>query len=75
MSKEPIGKFILDNAQGKQMADGAYYHYATVCSLLKAYADQQKQELVKDILDDMVGVHPEYYYEVVKEHLKIEDNE
>tara|TARA_R110000772_G_scaffold20466_5_gene56967 strand:+ start:119298 stop:119591 length:294 start_codon:yes stop_codon:yes gene_type:complete len=34
---EPIGKFIMDNAQGKQMADGMYYHYADVCNLLRMY--------------------------------------
>jgi len=34
---EPIGKFVLDNAQGVQVADGMYYHYSEVCSLLRKY--------------------------------------
>lgn len=33
----PIGDFIMDNAEGKILPDGTYYHYATVCSLLKKY--------------------------------------
>jgi len=33
----PIGKFIIDNAKGIQLADGAYYHYSEVIRLLKLY--------------------------------------
>ena len=35
---KPIGQFILDNAEGVQLPDGAYYHYSKVCELLKKYA-------------------------------------
>ncbi len=34
---KPVGSFIIENAEGIQMADGAYYHYAVVCRLLKLY--------------------------------------
>lgn len=37
---EPIGKFIIDNADGIQADDGMYYHYSVVCSLLRKYESQ-----------------------------------
>jgi hypothetical protein len=32
---EPIGTFIIDNADGIMGADGMYYHYTEVIKLLK----------------------------------------
>lgn len=34
---EPVGKFIIDNANGTMGNDGMYYHYAEVIKLLKLY--------------------------------------
>lgn len=33
----PIGEFIIDNCDGKQMDNGMWYHYSSVCTLLKLY--------------------------------------
>ena len=38
---EPIGTFIIDNADGVMGADGMYYHYTEVIKLLKL-RDKQK---------------------------------
>lgn len=38
---EPIGKFIIDNANCVMGNDGAYYHYAEVCKLLKLYKSKK----------------------------------
>ena len=34
---EPIGNFIMENAEGVMGNDGMYYHYSDVCTLLKKY--------------------------------------
>lgn len=56
---KPIGQFILDNAEGVQGLDGLYYHYSTVCDLLKKYARicieaslQKAAENAKTIAED-----------------------
>lgn len=43
--KEPIGKFIIENATPVQGNDGAYFHYSDVCKLLKL---QQKNMITKE---------------------------
>lgn len=43
--KSPIGDFIIENATGVMGADGAYYHYAEVCKLLRLYEKKIKEEI------------------------------
>lgn len=50
--KEPIGNFLLDNAEGIMGSDGMYYHYSVVCGLLKKY---HEQELKKLPIHDVIG--------------------
>jgi hypothetical protein len=38
---EPVGNFIMENANGVMGNDGMYYHYADVCTLLKKYKKQK----------------------------------
>ena len=38
----PLGDFILAHAEGKQFADGTYYHYTEVHKLLRQYAKLNK---------------------------------
>ncbi len=45
--KEPIGKFIIENATPVQGNDGAYFHYSDVCKLLKL---QQKNMITEEEL-------------------------
>jgi hypothetical protein len=40
---EPIGTFIIDNANGVMGADGMYYHYTEVIKLLKL-RDKQNEK-------------------------------
>jgi len=38
----PIGKFIVDNCDdGILLNDGMYYHYSTVCKLLRLYLTEK----------------------------------
>lgn len=49
----PVGDFVLKNAQGKQMQDGTYYHYSTVCNLLNGYRDKEIEkhdEILKGVM-------------------------
>ena len=40
---DPIGKFIIDNANGIMGADGMYYHYTEVIKLLKLQDKQNEK--------------------------------
>jgi predicted metalloendopeptidase len=44
---EPTGKFIIENATGIQLPDGAYYHYSEVCKLLKLYALKDSKKVLE----------------------------
>jgi len=46
--EEPIGKFIIENAEGVQTGNGVYYHYSDVCRLLKA---QKKQLTIPAVVE------------------------
>lgn len=48
---KPVGKFILDNAEGTQTDTGTYYHYSEVCSLVKNYHISEI-EYLKNIIND-----------------------
>jgi hypothetical protein len=47
--KQPIGKFIIENAISTQGSDGAYYHYSEVCRLLNLQQGQMysEEEMIK----------------------------
>jgi len=52
--KEPIGKFIIENATPVQGNDGAYFHYSDVCKLLRLQEKNSITETdVKNMLNDM----------------------
>lgn len=42
----PVGQFIIDqkDIQALEMADGHYYHYTEVISLMKRYADKKTSD-------------------------------
>jgi len=40
----PIGDFVLENAKHIMLDDGAYFHYADVCALLKKYHEFKMEE-------------------------------
>lgn len=44
---KPIGKFILDNAEGVELSDGTYYHYAHVCILLNKHGKNLETQLAE----------------------------
>ena len=53
--EEPIGKFILSNADGTQTPNGMYYHYVQVCHLLNTQkkANNHLDELEKYIESEL----------------------
>lgn len=48
---KPIGQFIIDNGNGKQMPDGTYYHYTEVIKLLKMFS-KNKEFLVTTLSNE-----------------------
>jgi hypothetical protein len=48
---KPIGDFIIENATALKGQDGAYYHYAEVCKLLKLQSKRMYSE------EDMINFH------------------
>jgi len=47
---KPIGDYIMSNSKHIQREDGAYYHYADVCRLIRNYSKSEvKKELPKDL--------------------------
>jgi len=45
---EPIGSFILEQEDIKHVMgnDGAYYHYADVCKLMKRYHNYKNEKQI-----------------------------
>jgi len=43
--EEPIGNFIIKNAEGVTCEDGQYYHYSEVCKLLRLQKENIKELL------------------------------
>jgi hypothetical protein len=53
---KPIGDFIIENATALKGQDGAYYHYAEVCKLLKLQSKRMySEEEVLNIIADCDG--------------------
>jgi len=57
---EPIGNFTMKNATPMQMYDGAYYHYADVCVLLKQHHQSKLSELRKKVEGRMIEIQSNY---------------
>lgn len=43
--EEPIGNFIIKNAEGVLLQDGQYYHFSEVCKLLNL----QKESIITSL--------------------------
>lgn len=50
----PIGEFILRNAEGEMGNDGMYYHYSTVCVLLKSYHQHRLSQILSELSDEKI---------------------
>ena len=63
---KPIGDFIIENATAVQGQDGAYYHYAEVCKLLKL---QKKRMFTEEfILGFLEYIEGTYSYSNIFDH-------
>lgn len=61
--KPPLGKFIIDNAEGVQGEDGVYYHYEEVIKLLKLYGTDKVKLTKEDIVKYLAGKYLGWYGE------------
>lgn len=61
--KPPLGKFIIDNAEGAQGEDGVYYHYEEVLKLLKLYNTDKVKLSKEDIVKYLAGKYLDWYGE------------
>jgi hypothetical protein len=77
-NKEPIGKFIINNAKGTETQNGVYYHYSEVCALLKKHKEQlilsgvshQRELLIAELnKTDLEYIHKQGCTDILAEDL------
>lgn len=61
--RPPLGKFIIDNAEGVQAEDGVYYHYSEVLKLLRFYCTDKVKLTKEDIVKYLAGRYLDWYGE------------